>query len=299
MFKKAFQVASEFTRPVVMTRRSVDGRCGCGNGAFIVINDEGWALTAAHIVRQISDLQNEEQGNAGRDAAAAKIRSDASLTDKARRSKLQALGKVDPSSTRNASVWWGGVADGLEELFSYPSLDLAIIKLRGFRAGSVTQFPVFKGPEGIDSPGTSLCKLGYPFFTGHPEWDEGNRTFTYPPDELPPALFPIEGMMTRLQSVKLVDSDGKPVHIDGPLQFLETSTPGLKGQSGGPIFDATGVIWAIQCLTTHLDLGFEAKLHVNGKEHTEHQFINLGLGPASNTIIYLLNKHGISHAKFS
>lgn len=38
--------------------------------------------------------------------------------------------------------------------------------------------------------------------------------------------------------------------------FIETSTPRLRGQSGGPIFDVNGAIWAIQSQTHHLKLGF-------------------------------------------
>lgn len=79
-----------------------------------------------------------------------------------------------------------------------------------------------------------------------------------------------------------------------PLMNIETSTPGLPGQSGGPMFDADGNIWALQAVTTHTPLGFNPELvDGQGKKHVEHQFINLGTGPSSATIIGLLSARGI------
>lgn len=35
------------------------------------------------------------------------------------------------------------------------------------------------------------------------------------------------------------------------------STPGLRGQSGGPLFDPDGYIYGMQSSTRHLHLGFD------------------------------------------
>ena len=40
---------------------------------------------------------------------------------------------------------------------------------------------------------------------------------------------------------------------------LELSTPGLRGQSGGPLFDEDGLICGMQSSTNHLHLGFDMK----------------------------------------
>ena len=37
------------------------------------------------------------------------------------------------------------------------------------------------------------------------------------------------------------------------------STPGLRGQSGGPLFDREGIVYGMQHLTSHLHLGFDIK----------------------------------------
>ena len=54
-------------------------------------------------------------------------------------------------------------------------------------------------------------------------------------------------MVTRF----LADSEG--------VWGIELSTPGLKGQSGGPLFDGHGVVYGMQSATNHLHLGFDVK----------------------------------------
>jgi hypothetical protein len=85
------------------------------------------------------------------------------------------------------------------------------------------------------------------------------------------ATFPNDGILTR--NVNMVDPNTKR-----QIHFLETSSAGLRGQSGGPIFDVNGHVWALQSRTTHLPLGFAPKVKANGKEITEHQFMHVGWG---------------------
>ena len=72
----------------------------------------------------------------------------------------------------------------------------------------------------------------------------------------------------------------------GGILGFEMSTPGIRGQSGGPAFDTEGHIWGVQAMTKHLDLDFDidqkvfrqgqpkrvqdsAFLHVGGCIHIE------------------------------
>ena len=75
--------------------------------------------------------------------------------------------------------------------------------------------------------------------------------------------------------------------------FLETSSPGLKGQSGGPICDTKGNIYAIQSQNMTLPLGFKGTIEENKKIVEENQFLNVGIGVHPQTIVGLLNKHNI------
>lgn len=80
------------------------------------------------------------------------------------------------------------------------------------------------------------------------------RSFIYDQSIFPIPMFPIDGIMTR----NIISGKSQ----DGIFEFkwLETSSPGLRGQSGGPTFDKDGNIWALQSQTRHLPLGFSPKI---------------------------------------
>jgi len=117
-----------------------------------------------------------------------------------------------------------------------------------------------------------LCRLGFPF----PEFS--NFKYNENKDDIEWTVegkantprFPIEGMITR----KLLGADGSTIGI-------EISTPGLKGQSGGPLFDYEGIVYGMQSSTHHLHLGFDMK-NIKVKEGSktnkvsDHPFLHLG-----------------------
>jgi len=49
---------------------------------------------------------------------------------------------------------------------------------------------------------------------------------------------------------------------DGHVVGFELSTPGLRGQSGGPVFDVEGKVWGMQVATAHLDMNFDVDQEV-------------------------------------
>jgi FtsP/CotA-like multicopper oxidase with cupredoxin domain len=102
-------------------------------------------------------------------------------------------------------------------------------------------------------------------------------------------FFPIDGLFTRTIEVP------PPKGIAFPLKYVETSSPGLRGQSGGPTFCSKGAIWAIQSQTRHLPLGFSPEIKDANKTHKEHQFLNVGMGIHTETVLGLFNQLAISH----
>ena len=59
------------------------------------------------------------------------------------------------------------------------------------------------------------------------------------------------------------------------------STPGLRGQSGGPLFDTNGIIYGMQSSTRHLHLGFdienfEIAAGTQSKKITNTPFLHVG-----------------------
>ena len=144
---------------------------------------------------------------------------------------------------------------------------------------------MFKNPSVNFDVGENLCKLGFPFHRIKPTFVESTSVFQLPPGALPIPLFPIEGIFTRTM---IVENGAKTV------QFVETSSPGLRGQSGGPTFDAKGRVWAMQSKTIHHPLGFSPE--VPNHRNREHQFLNAGVGTHANTIIPALMDAGVNFA---
>ena len=79
------------------------------------------------------------------------------------------------------------------------------------------------------------------------------------------------------------------------MKPIETSTPGLRGQSGGPIFDVAGAVCGMQSKTAHLPLGFSPRSK-SRRRVTEHQFLNVGLAVHAETMLEFFDRHGVAVA---
>lgn len=287
MFAKAVARARQFTSPVITSSVTQGGRSQAGIGAFIHVNDEGWILTAAHIVQVYRDYDSSMKQMQKHEADVAAIHADSSLKDKEKGKRLRALGRPNPEWIRAFSLWWGKDGRQLRDVKVLPEGDLAIGRLDPFDPVDVLGYPDFKDPsKGVDS-GTSLCRLGFPFHDVTPTFSNG--VFQLPPETFPIPLFPNEGILTRLVLI------GK--HQRGyDVGFLETSNPGLRGQSGGPIFDREGTVWAVQSQTRHMRLGFSPPVPGGRSGEVEHQFMNVGWGTHPATVVGALAEHGIKHS---
>jgi hypothetical protein len=286
VFADAYRIAASFTKPVIVSWANADGSCQSGVGSFVVVNDEGWILTAHHIVALLGQLGARKKAYEDHRAALAAIQNDAGLLGDQKRKKIKQLGPVPPAAVTDFSFWWA--ADGVqpENFSSLEVADLAAGRIKPFDKKSVTTYPTFKNPGTPVAPGTSLCRLGFPFHQITPTYDGTN--FHLPPNTLPMVLFPIEGILTR----QLI-AEPDPDRFTG---FIETSSPGLMGQSGGPIFDRHGVVWGIQSQTHHLPLGFSPPVPNGRPNEKEHQFLNVGLGTHPRTIVNMLNDLKVAHA---
>jgi len=286
VFAKAYALASEFTQPVIISTRLHDGKVDCGVAAFVVLNPDGWILTAAHLwdsfVAHKAHLKELERY----DTAVQGIETDTALTARQKTKKLGEL-KSNPQWIVNHSFWWGW--DRVREKGSCArrDLDLAVARLEPFDPAMVKAYPTIKDPSKNMHPGTSLCRLGYPFHEIQATYDEKTRTFNLAPDALPLPRFPIEGIYTR-NCIGGRSQDSKY-----EMKFLETSSPGLRGQSGGPIFDVNGTVWAIQSRTIHFPLGFSPKVRRDNREIEEHQFLSVGWGVHPEILIAFLRDNNI------
>src|SRR5690606_5856035 len=102
--------------------------------------------------------------------------------------------------------------------------------------------------------------------------------------------FPIDGSITRLTA----NAQGQAV------TGIEMSTPGLRGQSGGPLFDTEGNVYGMQFATRHLHLGFDIRdkeIIQNGekKKVSNFPFLHVGLCVHVERIKAFLQQHGINY----
>jgi S1-C subfamily serine protease len=258
MFARAVHVAQAFTRPLIVSTRLADGTVSSGCAAFVIVNDEGWMVTAGHVMSELAAYQQQSAAPSG---------------------------AGDSSRFTNVSYWWGKDGVTVAEMTVDPLADLAIGRLDPFDRREVPTYPTFGNSARPLLPGTALCRLGFPFHAIGATFLDATGQFELAEGTLPLPLFPLDGIHTRLYSVVDPTSHRQ-------ARFIEVSTPGLRGQSGGPVFDSEGVVWGIQSRTVHLPLGFNPKVMVGDREIEEHQFLNVGLAAHADEVVRLLGSRG-------
>ena len=171
------------------------------------------------------------------------------------------------------------------EIKVHKSLDLALIKLKGINI-ECNNYPIFS--KTMPEQGQSVCKLGYAFPEySYYEYKDDNIVFKKDMVSNFP-LFPMDGIVTR----HVIDENNV-------MSMFETSTPGLRGQSGGPVFSPEGIVYGIQTLTKHIDLNFdvdtEVRRGVDNKRVTFTPFINLGVCVSSKEVIKFLDENKVEY----
>ena len=102
MFQEAVKLASEFTFPIIISRKTVAGECSSMIGTLVVINKEGWIVTAGHILSKWVQLTQSVEATRATLAEQAAIKADASLTNKQRTKRLQQAHASGKTIARNA-----------------------------------------------------------------------------------------------------------------------------------------------------------------------------------------------------
>lgn len=285
LFSKAYDIAQHFTNPVIISSLTFGKKVNSGVGAFIILNDEGWIITVAHLFESNTKYQNDILLYNEHENQIKLINDNKSLNQRSKRRKIEKL-HVDKEWIINNSYWWGHDGVTLQDVKIFPENDFAIGRLEPFKPNPLIKYPKIKNPDNL-APGTSLCRLGYPFHQITSTFDDQKNAFVLSENSLPIPVFPIEGILTRFKKL------GKTADGNYDKLFIETSSPGLRGQSGGPIFDIDATIYGIQSHTDHLPLGFSPKIKVNNRETEENQFINVGCGVHPEIIIKILNENDI------
>ncbi|MEK7310196.1 MAG: trypsin-like peptidase domain-containing protein [Planctomycetota bacterium] len=272
MFVKAIETASQFTRPIHSIFRYYKSQeVHPGAATMFFINNEGWALTCKHVAQWImagDNLIKQRQS----------YQADFDLMKGSKKEK-HIIRELDQKYKLNKStifelrhLFVSCIEGNLScDIKMHPNLDIALLHFKDYTKLLCTTFPVFLKDTSILQQGKFLCRLGFPFpeFTNF-EYISAQDTigWTQVGQQATPR-FPIEGMLTR----HLADANKQVIGF-------ELSTPGLKGQSGGPAFDADGKVCGMQSATNHLDLDFDINKEVlrNGeKKHIQDSaFLHVG-----------------------
>ena len=252
MFQVACRALLPAVSPIVIVSRTHQGKIECSVGAGMFINRDGWFVTAGHILGQIVSLE-----------------------------KALRIGKT--KRRRKGSVvthylFTFGSANGTGiEAHVKPSVDIGIARLDGVTPPPGFVFPKFRVRD--IEPGELLCRAGFPFVEDRkPPWTPKNGFDLSKVFPLP--IFVNEALVSRFANIEVKG------RIEGT--WIETSTPGLRGQSGGPLFDHEGNVCGIQVNTHHYPLGFKGK--------GRNQVLHVGRAVHSKTVRELLDKKNIPYS---
>jgi hypothetical protein len=254
MFVDAIEKAGQYTRPILMISRNYGSKVAIpGTATLFLVNSDGWALTCRHVAEVLvaSIDINKRYADFRKERSAILVGAQSA-------DQLNALEQRYGFNQEQTVQIVASFVDCFDQISDFnihlhPTYDAALIKFNGFSRIFADDFPLFAAADADLKPGKSICRLGYPFpefqnFGYDAEsddiaWTAGARSAT--------PRFPMDGMVTR----HLGDALGK-------VYGFEVSTPGLRGQSGGPAFDSKGVVWGMQSATRHLDLNFDVDLEV-------------------------------------
>lgn len=293
MFETAIEKVLQFTRPLHSISRTYGGMVLPGTATFFFVNDKGVAITCKHVVDQIAAADNINQHFLQFKTEREKIPKDNNY-----KVRLQDLEKKFQYSNERAvqiKNTFINCFDRIEQIVfhTHPVLDLAIIEFKGFNRRFYDAHAVFRKESNNIKQGAYLCRIGFPFpefsnFIHNQDTDDIEWTGTGNPNS---PSFPIDGIVTRF----IGDATG---NISG----IEMSTPGLRGQSGGPLFDVNGHICGMQFATKHLHLGFDIKdreIIQDGSisKISNYPFLNVGMCVHMDKIKEFLVQHHVSFSE--
>ncbi|MFT3908734.1 MAG: serine protease [Ferruginibacter sp.] len=290
MFISAIEKAGQFTRPIHTLIRAYGGKQILPGAATIFfVNENGYAITCKHVAELIAAANNINTNYDRFKKERQAIPQDGKF--KSQLKGLELKYKFLPETSIQVKHNFVGSVDKMSgfTFHMHPTLDLAIIKFNDFGKIHYTDCARFLKDGDNIKQGKFLCRLGFPF----PEFT--NFTFNEKTDDIEwtntgivaSPRFPIEGMVTRF----LADQQNG-------LYGIEMSTPGLRGQSGGPLFDEKGTVYGMQFSTKHLHLGFDIEdkeIMVNNgiKKISDYSFIHLGQCIHVNAIKTFLKQNNV------
>ena len=141
---------------------------------------------------------------------------------------LAGSGGMEPGSLgERLMLGWPGL--GVEDLIVDSKSDLALAKVGPFDSELTNEYPSFPREGGVEA-GMSVGRLGFAPESAGSGFESAGILFN-------------EGIVSRIYQKEGV-------------KYFITSSPGIKGQSGGPVFDRDGTIVGIQTSTRSAEIGY-------------------------------------------
>ncbi|QJW88842.1 trypsin-like peptidase domain-containing protein [Spirosoma taeanense] len=291
MFADAIERIDPFTRPIhSIVRLYGHNEIIPGCATLFFVNEEGCAITCRHVADLITSAGTINAHYRKFKGARREVLSE---RDAAQRiSQLETSYKLKSDTIIQIRNTFIGCVDLYERLtiHSHPTQDLALLRFEGYNRALYRSHATFLGDTSRVKAGRSLCRLGYPFpeFTNYRYNKTADEIEWTTEGRINSPRFPIDGIVTRLLS----ESEA------GAITGIEMSTPGLKGQSGGPLFDTNGLIFGMQSATNHLHLGFDIEdreVLVNGRRSrvSNYPFLNVGQCVHVSVIKAFLREHNV------
>ena len=272
MFVEAIERVDPFVRPILsIVRRYGSSEVIPACSTMFFVNEQACAVTCKHVAEQLISSDTIHQNYIQFQGERRSIPRDKNQTR--RQEDLEKKYNLRRESIIRIKNQFVNSVDQFSEItyHLHPTQDLAVIQFKGYSQIKYNACAVFLRDSSKIKQGRSLCRLGYPFpeFTNYRfnpdlddiEWTAEGRSNT--------PRFPIDGIVTRLRAE------------NSEIVGVEMSTPGLRGQSGGPLFDTSGIIYGMQSSTRHLHLGFDIEdrdVIVNGRQTrvSNYPFLNVG-----------------------
>ncbi len=251
MFVNAIEEVAQFTRPIhTIARNYGETFVSPGAATLFFVNEHGCAVTCKHVVDLIGNRHAINEKYQKFLLAKSQVGKNNKYNQRIKALEEEYNYKED-AIIQLKEVFVGVTSEPAINYrwINHPKYDVSILIFENFKNPLYQSYAKFVKNSSTLNQGKFLCRLGFPFpeftnfqynnITDDIEWTQTGKSET--------PRFPIEGMLTR--------------HImhDNEISGIELSTPGLRGQSGGPLFDQHGVVCGMQSSTNHLHLGFDMK----------------------------------------
>ena len=291
MFVESIEKAAQFTRPIHSIIRTYAGKKIIpGAATLFFVNEEGYAVTCKHVIELLAASENLNKQYSHFKTERDKLARDGNF--KKHLKGLELKYKYTEESLVQVKNTFVDCVDSMSGFtwHLHPKHDLAILKFNDYKSLRYNEHAIFLKDSSSTRQGEFLCRLGFPFpeFTNF-KFNEANDDIEWTQEGITASpRFPIDGMVTRF----LADENG--------LYGIELSTPGLRGQSGGPLFNKGGIVYGMQFSTKHLHLGFDLidkEIVSNNKlkKVSDYSFLHLGQCINADTIKAFLKEKNVKY----